>query len=243
MDKILKIILTPQTLILLGALFTAILGLWEALKEKKRVIGFGLFILAIISAVGGFWASNNAKTFEKQLFKKNDFIINNLTEKDSYCFIALLQPSGHIRLIHSGKYPLFDVTLCINDLDSNIGDFIKFKNSEISAYDFGDKMFSKLLKKNIVKIGTVTAVPDFGLIGDLQPIDLKQRNKLNLVITINTRCHKILQNLLMIRVDPNKWVSATKVIDFLKNNKILYQQIDPEYPRNEKGEIDWTLKF
>ena len=37
------------------------------------------------------------------------------------------------------------------------------------------------------------------------------------------------------------WAMATKV-EGLKAGKVLYEHVDPGYPRNAKGEVDWEIR-
>lgn len=95
-----------------------------------------------------------------------------------------------------------------------------------------------LIKENIVfNIGTFS--PNTSQM--LGRIDLGNSNAHNYVVSIAARNGLSSQTTLLRRVN-SVWTEATKITRLnLNENKteIIYERIDPEYPKNVKGEVVW----
>jgi hypothetical protein len=88
-----------------------------------------VFAGALLVALGGFWASYRQSNFTAEIRAKNEEIsrlqhegTNTITGGDSFLEMGLLETGGGAMpamFIHHGKYPLYDVTARIVDLDAS----------------------------------------------------------------------------------------------------------------------------
>jgi len=104
-------ITVPMILIALGAFLVVAGSFWATLRENRDKIQF----------------ANERAEFEKELRAKSEeiaklniFIKESITGGDSYCYIYfgdagnnMITPIIH----HEGKYPLYDITIRLIDMD------------------------------------------------------------------------------------------------------------------------------
>jgi hypothetical protein len=77
---------------------------------------------ALIAAGGAFWASRERAWWEHLLSAKNDEIAAMVTGGDSFCYVSLAIGDGttdspDVVIEHEGKYPLYDVSIQMVDLE------------------------------------------------------------------------------------------------------------------------------
>lgn len=173
---------------------------------------------SILVVIGGFWASLEQSAYKEKLSSKNEEIIglNNqinysITGGDSYSYLSINKSDKGNKLstviVHSGDYPLYDLTLRIVDLD---------KFGKISGY-WGE----------VLNIGNLPA----GMARTLEyKIDFSNRKLARLNIFISARNgHKT--QLLRVKSLNGKWFFATQVK--LDDGKIVFEKIDDELKSEE----------
>lgn len=187
----------------------------------------GLMMLAaILGAIGALWASHQKSRFEQELRERSEETIRTITGGDSFAYLdlAALGPgdnSAILLLIHEGDYPLYDLHVRLLDVQK----FNQIKGS-ISL----QKLASAETNMNV---GTVVA----GFAQTRGPFDLGSGNERDFNVSFTARNGGFHQELRFRRVG-NQWVRATRVTRGATNPPLL-QIVDPNYPRNADGGIDW----
>ena len=187
-----------------------------------------IFIGGIIAAIGAVWAAYDQNKSTEQLRQKNEEIArlnqetaNAVTGGDSFCYLMPLGNHPEMALlIHNGKYPLYDVSVRIVDLD--------------------DPALAKptlsMLAANTINIGNVPANSSQVLSSVIKPGS--DRKRLNIFFSARNGFYT--QELGMI-LRSGQWKSATRVTRNLPDGKseTVLTKIDPEYPKEEDASIDW----
>ncbi|MGH9341420.1 MAG: hypothetical protein ACRD1R_17995 [Acidobacteriota bacterium] len=158
-----------------------------------------------------------------ELEAKTNDLLGHLSGGESFCYLMLGSlgrgtNAGQVTVIHQGKHPLYDVTARIVDLQafervkSNLT-FENLRNTEIHR-SYG------LLIPGYCKSGEIWNLGDGAIRG------------FNIFWTARNGGFS---QLLRFRSVDDQWYHATKV----ERGAILLEDIQPGYPRNEKGEVDW----
>jgi hypothetical protein len=200
------------------------------------VVAVGAFFVTF----GGFWAAKRQSNFNAELREKNEEIARlqqenagAITGGDSFCWMALQvvglngelvnansMPDDLILIpnfIHKGKYPLYDVSARIIDID-------EWKKNITQA----------MQTTKTVSIGNMT--PGFWT---TTPIRLTHHGKdFNFNIFYVARNGSWLQKLRM-RWVGDGWASASRVAEGLGGGKELLQEVSANYPRGDNGNVDW----
>ncbi len=212
---------------------TFISRIWPLLPAF--VIAFG----AIVVAIGGFWAAWRQSDFNANLNQKNEEIAqlqkenaSAITGGDGFCWMAfqVVGLNGELvnahnmpddlmlvpNFVHQGKYPLYDVSARIVDIDE--------------------------LKKNVT-LGTVVHIgnmtPGFAATTGVR---IRHHGKdFSFNIFYVGRNGSWLQELRM-RWVGDGWASASKVTEGLGGGKELLLEISQNYPRAANGEVEWDEK-
>ena len=211
-----------------------------------------IFLGGLIVVVGTFWASsksaNERAKFEKELrikseqlqakseeiaqqsmeiAKQNVFIKESFTGGDSFCYLFFSNgPDNTIvpSLRHKGKYPLYDITFRLMDLD---------------LWDEGWK------ENNEEKINTSTKKYNFGNLGPGAWFSLYQNRfrirdsaLVKMKADINARNGTFIEMIHAIKINKN-WQFAIKVFRF-HDSKVLFEEIPKAFPRDKNGDYDWN---
>jgi len=195
----------------------------------------GLILLgAILSAIGALLASQQQTKFEQNISKKseeiarlNREIANLVIGGESFCYMTIANIDNNMNIgiltfIHSGDHPLYSVNARIIDLDKfkiiekNIN-FKNFRDADINIY-LGD-----------IAKGTALLSNEF-------PLGDSHRRIFNIIF--NARNGFFNQKLMLKKIE-NQWVSALRVY---REDRIIYERVDNDYPRSENGLIDWDEK-
>lgn len=187
-----------------------------------------IFFGAIIVAFGGFLAAVQTNKFQGEITRLNNFILSSITGGDSFCYLALSSINHKtndalILAVSQGKYPLYDVAFRIVDLD----EFGKVKNN--------------LTLDNVIKSETIINVGNMTISAGqmLRKINLGSRDEKKYNVFISARNGFTTQLIRMRRIN-NEWKEATIVTKRDGDKEIkLFEVIDKEFPRNNKGEVDW----
>jgi hypothetical protein len=115
------------------------------------------------------------------------------------------------------RYPLYDLSVRICDLDKfdEVGDQYTF---EALDYIYEDIDIGNLIGARLIKTWS---------------LDPNKINRYNIFFSAR---NGFFTQQLRYQVVNDKWVKANKVT---KDEKTLLEEIDKEYPRNEKGEVEW----
>jgi hypothetical protein len=192
---------------------------------------------AVLVALGGFWSSWRQSSFNTTLTEKNNEIsqlqlesANAITGGDSFAYMVLQVPDPRTGssaipvFVHKGKYPLYDVQARIADLD-------EFKRLT-DRKDF--VAATAALVGTTLQVGNLT--PGFAsTIRAVLPHPSGQNFSYNVFYV--ARNGAWIQSLRM-RWVGDGWAMANKVMGGTEN-KELFREVSPNYPLNEKGELEW----
>jgi hypothetical protein len=178
--------------------------------------------------------SDKISSLSKQIIEKSDKITdlnrelnNSVIGGNSFCYFVPLLKQGiaSLTLMHHGTYPLYDVTFRVHDLDKSKA----FTEKGINFNNFlDDVIFEKKIGTLIAHEGRIFKEFIF------QPKEILRFN-----IFFSARNGGFNQCLRIRRIG-NEWKSAFKVVKYKGNKEqILLQNIDPGYPLNEKGVVQW----
>jgi hypothetical protein len=122
---------------------------------------------------------------------------------------------------HKGKYPIYDVGFRV--LDFRVG---------------GHEPYAAEVLSNTFNVGTLAPhqlrfVAYWPLV-----LPMKTHYGFNFFFTARNASGFVIQELRYVKIE-NKWLSATRVKP-LNSQRVLYEQIDAEFPKKANGEIDWN---
>lgn len=201
---------------------------------KQVILGpSGLILLgAILSAIGALWASQQQAKFEhdlkvksEEIAKLNREIVNSVIGGDSFCYLSIgsINPQNNIGIlvaVSQGEHPIYDVRARIVDLQK----FEKIK----------DNLTLQTINQSETHINIGNMIKGMSWMVREFPLGNTTLQK-NFNIFFIARNGFYIQ-LLRLRKVNDKWISATKVE---KNGEVIFEKIHDNFPRSEKGEIDW----
>jgi hypothetical protein len=155
---------------------------------------------------------------------KTEEMIGHVTGGNSFpwfqvAMIDNIKDKGVLMAIHHGVHPLYDVTARIVDLQK----FQKVKNN-ISLATFG-------FTDTNVNVGNM--IPSHASM--IQEWKLEHIPEQSYNVFFTARNGSFTQLIRLKKVN-SAWTTATRI---LKNNNLLYEQIDEKFPKNN-GEILWN---
>lgn len=191
----------------------------------------------LLTIMGTFWAAVRQTSNNRVLTQKNERIrelsekvSETLTGGDSFCYLQLIRFDGdptlsQTALIHSGKYPLYDVSLTIIDPDEPY-------RMEKGKLDWNDV----INKQHVIRVGNLS--PNQTTI--VQGLTLPQRDIIRLNILISARNGFISERLRSVR-QGDKWAQAltANTVGTTDAAKVLIEMIDDAFPRNAEGKVEW----
>jgi hypothetical protein len=151
--------------------------------------------------------------------------INATTGGDSYCYF-LTGGNGLLALVTEGKFPLYDVSVRAVDLDK----FDAILNAQRAQNQPAFQNQLSLADTNAIignRIGQTATFNDL-------PVLISNRD-LRFNIFFMARNGPWIQLFRKKQVG-GKWTYAFKVT---RGKKVLKERVDPDFPKNAKGEIDW----
>lgn len=193
-----------------------------------------IFIGALVAATGALWASVEQTKSEKYLKEKNLEIADlnkqismSITGGDSFSYIGLpLNGSQGDKLlpaiVQQGQYPLYDVNVRIVDLE-------KSDSLQKKGLSFIEAMNKT---QTIINVGNIPA----GSAQMIGSIDLTGQTHLRYNVFTGARNGFVTQLIRFQKVN-GIWKGAMKVE---RDGQKLLEKIDPNYPLNGQGEIDWN---
>jgi hypothetical protein len=249
------------------AVLGAVMSLHEELAKRYRGVLLSLFVaLGILSVYAtiqqssksaGETAAANAKfeqslenidkstqeitrltglntTLQEQLLISNKTITNlaqqsidTTTGGDSFCYLSINNHYPYVVAVHQGKYPLYGIVARVVDLT-------KVNNSKLTR---GEK--ERIIMGTTVFIGDLTA-KSASMKSERFPFSDSGSQDFNIFFSARSG---FWDQSLRWRLVDGKWVSALKVERYKDGNRerdLLLERIDKNFPRNEKGEVDWN---
>ena len=204
-----------------------------------------VLIGAILAAIGVFWQANNQMKSEQELRNKADRIAELTTKNaelttenkniliggESFCYMLISFPMGipnsiERDIVVEGEYPLYDIQMTITDLD-------KFSTLRLSKIPIEKRMSAVetcKITKNLGNIRNNAALT----MGRLHIPPEKTSVRFN--IDFSARNGSWRQRVLVKRKNEGGWLLANRVY---RGDEILIDYVSKDFPRNEKGEIDW----
>lgn len=222
----------PAVMVFVGLLLAAV----AALSGWPGVVPF---VGAAMAAAGGLLAATRQAKTEGELRKKSDEIADlnrkiaaSVTGGDSFCYVAFVlgdgsKDQGTLTAVNHGQYPLYDVQTRIVDLEK-----------------FG-LIKDNLTRERLAQAETLIAVGNLApkSAASLREWVLPKAEKQSYNIFVNARNGFTAQLTRLRRVN-GRWKSATKVMRVGDSGETesapLYVNVDPEFPRDEAGEVQWT---
>ena len=183
---------------------------------------------AVMSAVGAYLLQLRS---DRAILTAKMELTESMTGGASFCYLNITaidknNKSGKWVVVHQGEYPLYDVQISVVDLD----EFRQIKNITFE---------NLVTTRDIISIGNIS--PSLAVMLGSQ-VNIAGRNELKFNIFITARNGFAMQTLRMKFVD-GKWHRATKVIKHEDGkDKVMFEKIDENYPRDQHGNVDWGAK-
>lgn len=220
----------PALITFVGAVISAIGGFWASSSkpEPARII---VVVGLVISAIGVLWASQQQASFNLNLLNKSEEIAR-LNQK-----LANSVSGGD-----SFCY------LEVSSLDSakNTGQLVVVHQGEHNLYDVHarivdlekfDQLEGKLsfatLKQTDTNISIGNLISSSAQM--LHRVTLGNGNMRRFNIFFSAR-NGFFNQVLRLKKIHGKWVRAMKV---LREDKVIYEEVDDEFPRTAEGDVEW----
>ena len=183
----------------------------------------------VISGIGAFRASQQQASSALNLLNKseeiarlNQELANSMSGGDSFCYLGispvnLKTNTGWFYVIHQGEYNLYDVHARIIDVEK--------------LHQLVEEKLSLDQAETNISIGNL--IPSLG--GKLSQFTLGNGNTRSFNVTFTAR-NGFFKQLLWFKKIHGEWLYATKVT---RGSKVLYEQIDNEFPRTAMGDVKW----
>jgi len=166
----------------------------------------------------------------------NNTIASSITGGDSFCFLEIAATGGpmidnpQILAMHQGKFPVYDVFFQIKDQDK-VEAVIKSESA------WKDGLIIEHLNENSISFNVGTCTP--GLVKMLRRLSLGSGKERRFTVTITARNGLYNQSISCKRIN-GAWKIASKVTHLNGVNRVtLHERIDPGFPKNSIGQIDW----
>lgn len=215
----------PAFMILCGSLLVAWANYWirstSRKKHRERLVFFG----ATVSIVGAFWASSQQTASERRVAELNEHIASSITGGNSFAYITLpaVAPSTHgLTVIHQGKYPLYDLKVRIVDLAN------WEKKQTRSLFDL--QKDERHLSVGNLAAGQASVLGPVQIDGDSTSWNLffGARNGFWTELLRIRRVGAELKFAIKVKKDSQAGEAET-----------VFEKVDPGYPRNEAGRVEW----
>jgi hypothetical protein len=182
--------------------------------------------------------SEENKSLINEVSKLNKKISADLTGGDGYCYFHQSRPGPNsnivdLMLMNDGDYPLYDISVKIDDVEKMIEILHEEQEAGKLPYDsmtLSNAIFAKA--STVIQIGNIGPHQVMQLNGIQIPPDIEVKSY-NIYIT--ARNGSLMQILRYRRIE-NKWKMAGKI---LRGGETIQEYVDADFPRNEKGEVVW----
>lgn len=244
-----KYLLSPEVVaIIFGGILASFFSLYKELsndKSKAKYIHYGLFFAGLIVIISGVYSGYNneqtskiiTKLTEKnielsqsntELIKKNEGLI---TGGDSYVYLMPFIPVNsdmiEFNIIHSGEYPVFDISIDILDLNKlkNINTEEEFQNKDdLDPLELINRLrIKKSESRFVLNIGNMSPNTT-RVIGPFKISAVADTDKTQTYyISIISR-NKNISETIKARKLENTWQYAWKVVDMSSTDKNVLTQ-------------------
>ena len=214
-----------------ASIIATIGALWIALGDRKdtkgsKIVAALVAIAAITTLIAGFQSSRDREQFERDLRLRSEETLNQLTGGDGFAEVNVSNLSlgnniAWLIIKNPSNYPLYDISLVIVDNEM----MRDLKNKGVSMQE---SFFKSLRNLGPFNIGP----SQVQLIKNWR---VNSKDKLNYAINATARNGSWFQSL-RYKYNGKKWVEASQV---KKDNKIVLENIDMEYPKDADGKPIW----
>ncbi len=218
----------PMILVLLGALFSAV-GVFMATARQNQEK------LQATAARLQFEQELRAKS--EEIAALNKTLASTVTGGDSYCYflVPALNPDSKLidlMLMHHGDFPLYDVSVQIEDVDK----LLELVRGERAKGTLPYKSITEAYQL-LGQAATVINVGNFGpnQMEQLGAISIPARGRLAYNVKFLARNGGVFQRIRFQRV-AGEWKRAWQIA---RDNDILEEHVDPDFPRSAAGEPIW----
>ncbi len=217
-------------------------SLWAGLQEdrfKDKMVELNTKVANSSEKVVGLSQKLLNKTEEnqqlsQQLAQKSDevarlnqVIAASVTGGDSFCYMSLALGQGETNspdlvFVHQGKYPLYDITVRIVDLD-------KWEQLGLTAQN----LFKAEARINIgnLSLNQASALGTW-------PLPNSDQQRYNLFFVAR---NGFWTQLLRLRRVQGRWKVATRITqESGKKVRVLFEKIDKDFPRDKLGMVQWN---
>lgn len=168
------------------------------------------------------------KSLLNELETKTKDVIAQVTGGDSFCYLmlgSLLADSdtGILVVIHQGRHPMFDVSARIVDVEASDRVSLEKKGFTYETFRQTDirKELGNMIPGHCIDLGEVWNLGKNS-----------ETRRFNIFFTARSGSFT---QLLRFKKVGRHWLHATKV----ERAGTIYENIQPGFPRNEKGGVDW----
>ena len=190
-----------------------------------------LAIGAVFSICGALWAASEQARFEHELRIKseeiaalNRTIVATVTGGDTFPYLLIGRPGtesqvADLMLLTEGKYPLYDVSVRIQDVD-------KFLESVMKSIDSGEAKSDsilgsiKIMQQASIERAFGNVSPNLGI--PFGSIDLSGRSEASFNVTLFARNGSVSQQIRFKR-SSDEWAMGYKVT---RNGAVLREEVD-----------------
>jgi hypothetical protein len=214
------------TLIVVGTVLMALAGIWPSERDKNfwKKLNFWVIILGgAVVCIGSYFSQKELSVKTQELAELQDQTFSMVTGGDSFPYVSLPKNQTMFFIHNTFDFPLYDMVVRVVDVD-------KLHRLRKTLDTFEQIMgASKFLKVGNLSPNTSQSLdylPDMNSTGGSQ-------RRFNFFITarngyfVEELRHRKIKGL---------WKSALRV---KKGKKEVFQKIDPEFPRNERSEVEW----
>ena len=207
----------------LGALLLALMSAEAPTNRPRRMLVLVvIFVAGVLAAASALVSQQrevrSALQFEREMREQAEVTLAAVTGGDSYCWIDFLRPftegTTRLTLAHHGKYPLYDVTARIVDLEASEEAFqgrSHLRYEELSLF------------QTTIDIGNISPVMDMPIL-DEWPIGDGDSRAFNVFFA--ARNGAWFESIRLVRKS-GEWLKAIRVY---RDDELLQEFIDKGYP-------------
>lgn len=181
--------------------------------------------------------SQNINTLNQENAELNKKIAATITGGDSYCYLMVRSPRGKqnlcdLMLVTKGEYPLYDVSITIEDAKRLVEMVHKDKDAGLLPYETMTDTAKRLDEaRHQIDVGNIKP----NTVRPLGGIKAPKADVIMYNIYITARNGSVMQIVRFHRIDGN-WKRARKLV---VNDKVIEEYIDPDFPLGADGKVKW----
>ncbi|MFA5180649.1 MAG: hypothetical protein WC405_04965 [Syntrophales bacterium] len=182
-------------------------------------------------------AQRDLRKKSEEIAELNKDIAATVTGGDSYCHIDIYRPGKlsnivDLMLMHEGKYPSYDVTIKIDDVEKMLNMFKSEERKGNIPYSSMTEAFTMMAQSSkIIRVGNIG--PNQGM--QLDGLILPDTDRQSYNISITAR-NGIVSQIVRFRRVKGEWKIAHQINI---PSKGVLERIDPDFPRDEDGKVKW----